>query len=324
MALNQDFLYNKAMMKTLRTALHPLKQKVVRQREKFLLPDSSLVGIEEGVDHIRDTLSKATPSAIAKIGSGELYLYRWFRKGSASREKACKKATGIAHSSGFFPDTQEACGRFADVFEDRIRGLSTIALWRNAGEAKTVLALNPEATYVQTPSLFNFYREDERFQWTPALAGKRVLVISPFEASIQDQYAKRSQIWRHEKILPEFELKTLKTPLSAWLSPSPYKDWFDGLEDLENKMANIDFDVALIGAGAWSLPLAVQAKRLAKIGIHLGGAMQVLFGIIGGRWIQQNNPHLIGQMNETWTQPSADESPRQENLDKVRGVDNYW
>ena len=49
-------------------------------------------------------------------------------------------------------------------------------------------------------------------------------------------------------------------------------------------MNNIDFDVAIIGCGAYGFPLAAHAKKLGKIGIHLGGVTQLLFGIKGSRW----------------------------------------
>ena len=42
-----------------------------------------------------------------------------------------------------------------------------------------------------------------------------------------------------------------------------------------------NFDVAIIGCGAYGFPLAAKLKQAGKIVIHLGGATQLLFGIIG-------------------------------------------
>nr|WP_162051116.1 MULTISPECIES: hypothetical protein [unclassified Lentimonas] len=70
-------------------------------------------------------------------------------------------------------------------------------------------------------------------------------------------------------------------------------------------MANIDFDVALIGAGAWSIPLATHAKALGKIGIHLGGTTQILFGIKGKRWEKGGEPAYY---NDSWVRPNAAET----------------
>ena len=46
----------------------------------------------------------------------------------------------------------------------------------------------------------------------------------------------------------------------------------------------IDFDVAIIGCGAYGFPLAAKLKQAGKQAIHLAGATQLLFGIKGKRW----------------------------------------
>jgi glycerol-3-phosphate dehydrogenase len=51
-----------------------------------------------------------------------------------------------------------------------------------------------------------------------------------------------------------------------------------------------DYDVALIGCGAYGLPLASHVKRKGKQSIHLGGGLQLLFGIKGKRW--DDNPEV--------------------------------
>jgi hypothetical protein len=63
-----------------------------------------------------------------------------------------------------------------------------------------------------------------------------------------------------------------------------------------------DFDVAIIGCGAYGFPLAAHLKRLGKKAIYMGGATQLLFGIKGKRW---DNYRLISNFfNEHWVRPS--------------------
>jgi hypothetical protein len=85
--------------------------------------------------------------------------------------------------------------------------------------------------------------------------------------------------------------------------PPVHQNWLDGLEELKKAMAMQEFDVAIIGAGAWSLPLAAHAKRLGKIGLHLGGTLNLLFGIRGGRFDQR------GLYNDHWIRPVNSERP---------------
>ena len=67
--------------------------------------------------------------------------------------------------------------------------------------------------------------------------------------------------------------------------------------------------VALIGAGAYGLPLAAHVKKLGKKAIHVGGGLQLLFGIKGSRW--ENDPgYGLGEiLNEHWVKPLPEECP---------------
>jgi hypothetical protein len=144
--------------------------------------------------------------------------------------------------------------------------------------------------------------------WSRALKGKRVLVISPFVDSIQKQYARRMELWDHPDILPAFELMTLRAPFSAGLVPPPQStDWLKALEKMKNEMDGMDYDVVLVGAGAFSLPLAVHAKEQGKVGIHLGGSLQILFGIVGKRWKEIKDFKRF--IKPSWRSPSPQETP---------------
>jgi hypothetical protein len=84
---------------------------------------------------------------------------------------------------------------------------------------------------------------------------------------------------------------------------SPFSSWTEGLDRLGETILEKKFDYALIGAGAWSLPLAAKIKRAGRKAIHLGGETQLVFGIKGKRW---ENFNLY---NEHWVRPSPEETP---------------
>ena len=72
----------------------------------------------------------------------------------------------------------------------------------------------------------------------------------------------------------------------------------------------IDFDIAIIGCGAYGMPLAAMLKKAGKQAIHLGGATQLLFGIKGRRW-EENYPSKIATFfNEYWVYPAESEKPK--------------
>jgi hypothetical protein len=143
--------------------------------------------------------------------------------------------------------------------------------------------------------------------WSAELEGKRVLVVTPFVESIRRQFEKRNHVWAGAGVLPSFELRTLFMPHSDALVPSRYRSWFDMCDDMICRASEFDFDVAIVGAGAASLPLCAAVKRAGKFAIHLGGATQILFGITGKRW--DTHSRIAGLRNEYWTRPLPAETP---------------
>jgi hypothetical protein len=93
---------------------------------------------------------------------------------------------------------------------------------------------------------------------------------------------------------------------------------------MRSEIEMTDFDIALIGAGAYGLPLAACVKQLGKKAIHMGGVTQILFGIIGRRWerpIPGGYPPLNRFFNDNWTRPLPQETPS-----GFEGIDGgaYW
>jgi len=158
--------------------------------------------------------------------------------------------------------------------------------------------------------------------WSRALEGKKVLVIHPFQKSIEQQYEKRKLLFKNN-LLPNFELKTIKAVQTLAHEKSEFKTWFEALDSMKQQMDKIDYDIALIGCGAYGFNLAAHAKRMGKKSFHLGGALQVLFGILGKRY--ENPKHRDGfylkLFNEHWTRPTNEEKPQNS---KLVENDCYW
>ena len=151
--------------------------------------------------------------------------------------------------------------------------------------------------------------------WTIALEGKKVLVIHPFQKSIEQQYQKRELLFK-DNLLPKFELKTIKSVQTLANEKSEFKTWFEALDSMKQQMDKIDYDIALIGCGAYGLHLVAHAKRMGKKGIHLGSALQILFGIIGKRYEnpKQTNGFYLTLFNKHWTRPMNEERPKNSHL----------
>ncbi|WP_434662555.1 hypothetical protein ACMYSL_10100 [Klebsiella sp. MISC125] len=143
--------------------------------------------------------------------------------------------------------------------------------------------------------------------WTKALEGKKVLVIHPFVEEIKSQYARKKLIWKDPNILPDFELLTYKPVVSMLGQQTKYNNWFDALIQMEDDISKLDFDVAIIGCGAYGMPLSAFVKNMGKKSIHLAGWTQVLFGIKGKRW--DDLPHISRFYTSAWIRPNSTSRP---------------
>jgi len=269
-----------------------------------------------------DLLAKSLhqPGAAGKIGDSELRgLRNYLRRtgGSGPCESWSHSAVMLHRNAGVYPSDPAIFTRFCTEYFEALTQLTILAVWFRPGEASVQKRYGRAATLVSLTSLEPYYHERP---WSAELAGKRVVVISPFARTIERQYPQRKRIWAAKPdVLPEFSLRTIRCPLSAALSNPEYPDWFAALDGMRGQMEAEKFDIAIIGAGAWSVPLAVHARKLGGWGIHLGGPTQILFGIRGGRW--DTNPGIIPYFNDAWTRPMTDEKPT-----TFRKIENgcYW
>jgi hypothetical protein len=79
---------------------------------------------------------------------------------------------------------------------------------------------------------------------------------------------------------------------------------------MENDIGQIDFDIALIGCGAYGMPLGAFIKdEMHKQAMHIGGSLQILFGIKGKRWEGENYNYDKLLYNDAWVRPTDDLKP---------------
>lgn len=229
-------------------------------------------------------------------------------------------------NAGIFPATKETADKFSKRY---LRDIPSIDLLGSFQYYEKFMPLRDDVQNVHLETLYPFFVERP---WTRALKGKKVLVVHPFEETIKTQYEVRERLFEHFEVLPEFELIILKAIQSAAGIEVPYKDWFEALQFMESQISAIDFDICILGCGAYGLPLAAHVKRMGKKAIHLGGGTQLLFGIKGKRWddplygLEYNDPELFKKpysslYNGFWTKPLDIDTPK--SATKVEGG-CYW
>lgn len=165
--------------------------------------------------------------------------------------------------------------------------------------------------------------------WTKVLpVGTRVAVVSPFATSISLQIPRLNSLfskplWNDPVILP---IRTGCSPAldatsaAAWSPAILAGGWTKAVDEVVQQVLESGARVALVGCGALSLPIVAALKRRGIIAIHLGGAVQVLFGIRGRRWLADKD---IGPLMKSplWRDPLPTETPQ--NAKQVEGG-CYW
>lgn len=221
-------------------------------------------------------------------------------------------------NAGFFPAELPQIERFCELMLGDIPSVNILGSWL---PEERFFHRELQHTYKVNLELLNpFFSENP---WTRALEGKKVLVVHPFANTIKEQFAKRDLLFDN-CLLPDFRLTTIKAIQSIAGEKTPFKDWFEALGFMQTEIDKVDYDIALIGCGAYGFPLAAHVKRNGKKAVHLGGSLQLLFGIRGKRWENENyNPHYnyAKLINEYWVKPGENEKPR--NADSVEGA-CYW
>lgn len=281
---------------------------------------------------ILDILLADKPAMIARFGSYEISVLQNYLGVKEKSKNVYNYITGIdqgwwwhqnlinsmCNNTGFFPPDIDIIEKFCELMIQDIPYVDILGSWLPQEHFFEKELQNCQKVNLE---LLNPYFSS--ISWTSALEGKIVLVIHPFIHTIKKQYLKRELIFSNN-LLPAFELKTIKTVQSIAGEKSNFSDWFEALDFMKSEINKTEFDICIIGCGAYGFPLAAHVKRMGKKGIHLGGSTQLLFGIKGKRWEDENYHNIYNYsrlMNTHWVKPDDEETPK--NAEKVEGA-CYW
>jgi hypothetical protein len=240
---------------------------------------------------------------IARFGATEIKAVLWPRFPWVVKRLVARRVfSDMMIASGFFPPSREAIERFSTLMYDDIAQLDILGSWRP--EEYLLHRHLLRVTRVPLTALEPYLASHP---WSETLEDRRVLVIHPFSRTIESQYNNhRHRLFADSRVLPKFRsLATIQAVQTLVGNKSQYSDWFMALESMKVAMDGVDYDVAIIGCGAYGFPLAAHAKRRGKLAVHLGGATQILFGIRGNRW--DADPRISRLYNECWVRPAPEE-----------------
>lgn len=274
-------------------------------------------------DYVFNEITKGKPLMVSKFGTVELDVLAGYRSSKQKKYSfndvldfiKCERITlnsvpsldKLCSNAGFFPNDPSLIDRFYNIYVSSIKNIDILGSYIPVEKM-----FFSELKFAKKVNLYGYYFPFLYHNpWTKLLKGKKVLVIHPFKEEIEYQYSRRKEIWGEKvnDILPDFTLLTYKAVQSMGCGlDCTYSNWFDALDKMKLDIKKVDFDIAIIGCGAYGMPLASYVKDLGKISIHLAGCTQLLFGIIGKRW--QDMEMFDEIINENWIHPFKESVPK--------------
>lgn len=255
---------------------------------------------------------------IARVGETEGRAAAWYL-----RQRLAESGSALPYEplnrerlkmlAGYFPTSDSSIDRLAALYVADIARIDLYAAWTPHDR----LLCPRHALKCRLIDIDPFFSNR---RWPLALAGKRVTVVSPFKTTITKQWEKRHQLFARP-LLPDCELKVVQAPQTQCEEDVVGQDWFDNLAKLDANVAATDPQVVIIGAGAYGLPVGAAAARRGASVVVMGGSTQLLFGIMGNRWLP--DPRYAAMQNEHWTRPGLEERPTGfQNFETSGGA--YW
>ena len=257
--------------------------------------------------------SEAAPQLINRIGASEAVALKEYRRKNELSEATRKRLLAL---SGVFPPTDEQGIEFCRTYLDAIEASDLIGIWGVTGESELTKTYAPHANLAELRALEPYYHTNP---WSQVLKARKVLIVHPFARLIETQYQKRELLFKDPKVLPAFDSLGTIAAVQSIGGSDEFATWTEALEFQKMRISEQDFEIALIGAGAYGLPLGAHVKALGKHAVQMGGSLQILFGIKGKRWDQHS---FISRLyNEHWVRPGPAERPP--DFQKVEGG-CYW
>lgn len=281
--------------------------------------DRGITDPDKASQIIYDLLASGKPCMVARYGAFELSSvvnYLDVKENNRSLLSFISGKSGqwwwnknlmkyMESNAGFFPSTEENLMRFGEMMLEDSKQVDVLGSWLDDEEyIKATFCLGYQS--VELKNIEPFWSQKP---WSRYLEGKRVVVVHPFADSIKTQYDNnKDKLFGNAMVLPEFASLRIVKAVQSLGGNSPFNNWFEALDFMEKEIGKEDFDVCLIGCGAYGFPLAAHVKRMGKQAVHLGGALQLLFGIRGNRWDEIDEYKYL--INSYWVRPSQDETPQ--------------
>jgi hypothetical protein len=223
----------------------------------------------------------------------------------------------MKNNAGILLTSQESVERYSSAYLKAFENCQLYTGWEKSGDVyKGISSSQDFVQFRVAPDgimcwafALDVFHYIYTLPWTFALKAKRILVVSAFAETIRGQINKREKIYGIE-LFPECTFVFIKPPQTQGENVS--EEWDVELARFDNDLAQIagQYDVALVSAGGYgNLICNMIYEKYNKSAIYVGGVLQMYFGVLGNRWLEERASVVRMYLNEHWTRPSKEERP---------------
>jgi hypothetical protein len=295
-----------------------------------------MISRRQFLDGLQSAVKNRTGYATAKLGISEIQRLNYSviaaRTGPDSRLLRTLKPYLVYYSlkqAAIFPPDPLFYLKFNEFYAEHLRNLDCLGIFPELLErSRTVIdhyqLEMPLVSYLdQEPDRSSPSQEENCY--LPYFQGKKLLLVCSFAALLKERANQQTfeGVWAktRKRWFDPLSVDALEFPFGYTAETHRHYDSsLQIFEEIAAEMSRRDFDVALIAAAGLGIPIASYAKRLGKMGIHLGGHLQVLFGILGQRW-RSREDWRERYFNDWWVDMPARYRPPEKDI-----ADNgaYW
>lgn len=290
-------------------------------------PNHALVGARSSratfIAALADSLNNQCGFAAGKLGySEQVWLSsQWLltEKGDNPRLQQAIRTSRRFHACqqiGVFPSTNEYLDSTVQGFAESVKNMDFLAVH----DSPLVPGISRELDL--NAGLLSFSdiepNKDTPYNsldcYLPSFRDKRILIVTTPADLLVSRANKETFESTWQKIdMPWFQPQSVEAlPFVSLFDidiNNVYSTSLEVFKDISHEISKRDFDIALIAAGSLGIPLAHHVKNLGKVGLSLGGHLQVIFGVQGKRW--RENPHWQqAYWNESWIDMPRELIPR--------------
>jgi len=254
---------------------------------------------QEFLADLSRALSTGTGYASGKLGYSQqqcmYYPLRIRKERDPAKLEAFRKEL-LFHGlkqCGIFPASPDFYMQFNEFYLHHVRNLDCVGICHYHPFEPEVLG-----HYRLTNKLTDYLNQQvdldspsaEGTCYLPLFRGRRILIVCPFAEVLKERATEEifEGVWSkagHKKWFHPASIEALEFPYGFSADTQrAYPDAIALFDDIVAQLRQRVFDVALIGAAGLAIPLASAVKEMGRVGMDIGGHLQLLFGVLGKRY----------------------------------------